>query len=573
MNKSRKDLRSGIAIVLAGDAGQGLQAIESILTRAFRLEGYYVFTSQEVMSRVRGGSNSTLLRVSSSPVRAWSERSDICIVFDEKAVAHLGKRLDTKTFLLGDGVKGNGSLNAIQIPLARLATESGGRILINTVSAGILWGIFGGGKETIENVIKQFFSGKTAEIIDMNLAAVSSGMKLGLDLQNSGQVPFLLAPQGNHRQDLHMTGTEAVALGAIAGGCNFVSSYPMSPSTGVLTFLAKHGRDFRIVVEQAEDEISSANMVLGAWYAGARGLATTSGGGFALMTEAVSLSGMTETPLVIMIAQRPGPATGLPTRTEQGDLNLALYAGHGEFPRALLAPGNPEQAFALARDAFQLADTCQVPVILLTDQYLMDSGYDVETLELSDAPIEKAIVETGPEYGRYVITDSGLSPRGVPGWGQGLVGVDSDEHDEQGHITEDLELRVRMVDKRLRKMNLLVEKALAPEWIGPADANTLVVCWGSTLEIARESVADLGTKDVAVLHFQQIFPLSAKTQEMLNRADRLVLLEGNATGQFGVLLKQQCGIDWHHRLLKYNGLQFSVEEVKAALLKIMGKEV
>jgi len=572
MNTSNKILRREIAIVLAGDAGQGLQAIESILTKAFRQEGYNVFTSQEVMSRVRGGSNSTLLRVSSSPVRAWSERSDICIVFDEKAIGHLGKRLDTKTFLLGDGVNGNGNLNIIQIPLASLATESGGRILINTVSAGIMWGILGGGKETIENVIKQFFGGKTAEIIDMNLAAVSSGMKLGLELQSSGQVPLQLTPQGNRRQDLHLTGTEAVALGVIAGGCNFVSSYPMSPSTGVLTFLAKHGRDFGIVVEQAEDEISSANMVLGAWYAGARGLATTSGGGFALMSEAVSLSGMTETPMVVMIAQRPGPATGLPTRTEQGDLNLALYAGHGEFPRVLLAPGNPEQAFALARDAFQLADSCQVPVLLLTDQYLMDSGYDCNDLVVAETPIKNAIVETGPEYRRYAMTESGLSPRGIPGWGQGLVGVDSDEHDEQGHITEDLELRVRMVDKRLRKMDLLVEKALAPEWIGPADANNLVVCWGSTLEIARESVADLGIKDLAVLHFQQVFPLSAKTREMLCRAGRLILLEGNATGQFGTLLKQQCGIDWQHRLLKYNGLQFSIEEVKAALLKIMEKE-
>ncbi|MDO9264328.1 MAG: 2-oxoacid:acceptor oxidoreductase subunit alpha, partial [Desulfosalsimonadaceae bacterium] len=354
--------------------------------------------------------------------------------------------------------------------------------------------------------------------------------------------------------------------------CNFVSAYPMSPSTGVLTFLAKHGRDFGIIVEQAEDEISAANMVLGAWYAGARGLATTSGGGFALMTEAVSLSGMTETPMVILLAQRPGPATGLPTRTEQGDLNHALYAGHGEFPRVLLAPGNPEQAFALARRAFHLADTCQIPVILLTDQYLMDSGYDVENLAMPDTPPEAAIVRTEAGYHRYALTETGISPRGIPGWGEGLVGVDSDEHDADGHITEDLDLRVQMVDKRLRKFHVLSKNALPADWIGPQDARNVVVCWGSTLEIVREAVTGLSNKDLAVLHFQQVFPLPDESRKRLQLADTPILLEGNATGQFGGLLTQHWGIDWRHRILKYNGLPLSVEAVRADLRKIMEQE-
>ena len=499
--------RSDLAFILAGEAGQGVQTVEALLTEAFRQAGHHVFSGQEFMSRIRGGSNSTLLRVGTGSVRAWSDHTDLCIAFDEKAIARLGKRLQPETFVLSDGVKASGGLKFIDVPLMKLAEDAGGKILVNTIAAGVLWGILEGSNEIVEAVVNRFFAGKSAEIIGQNLAAVKRGIAFGRELKHSGQILLGLPPQNKALQALHLTGTEAVALGAMAGGCNFVSAYPMSPSTGVLTFLAKRGRDFGIIVEQAEDEISAANMVLGAWYAGARGLTTTSGGGFALMTEAVSLAGMTETPMVVLLAQRSGPATGLPTRTEQGDLNLALYAGHGEFPRVLLAPGNPEQAFGLTANAFYLADTYQVPVILLTDQYLMDAGYDVENLVIADALLKTGIVKTQPGYQRYALTDSGISPRGIPGWGEGLIGVDSDEHDEDGHITENLDLRVQMVDKRLRKRSALTESTFPAEWIGPEDASSLVVCWGSTLEIVREAVTGLANKNLAALHFQQVFPL------------------------------------------------------------------
>ena len=264
--------RNELSLVLAGEAGQGVQTVELLLTRAFRQEGYHVFSAQEFMSRIRGGSNSTLLRVGTRSVRAWSERADLCIVFDEKAVAHLGKRLNPETFVLGDGLKGTVDQRLIDVPLEKLAKDAGGQIFVNTIAAGIRWGMFYGSKEPIKGIIKGFFTGKPSEIIDKNLTAVGSGMKLGRELRRSGQVSLSLPPPSKPRRDLHLTGTEAVALGVMAGGCNFVSSYPMSPSTGVLAFLAQHGRDFGIIVEQAEDEISAANMVLGAWYAGARGL-------------------------------------------------------------------------------------------------------------------------------------------------------------------------------------------------------------------------------------------------------------------------------------------------------------
>ncbi len=564
--------KNELNIVIAGEAGQGLQAVESLLSKAFRKEGYYVFSAKEFMSRIRGGSNSVLLRVSSCPTRAWSERAEICIVFDGKAIPHLTKRIQQQTFVLADGAKESGNHRFVEVPLKNLAKDAGGPIFINTIAAGILWGILNGRRETIEGVIRTIFGAKKPEIIDKNLAAVEGGMTLGKELKDSGRVVLAMPPREKNQGSLYLNGAEAVSLGAMTGGCNFVSAYPMSPATGVLAFLAKYGREFGIVVEQAEDEISAANMVLGAWYAGGRGLTTTSGGGFSLMTEAVSLSGMTETPMIIILAQRPGPATGLPTRTEQGDLNLALHAGHGEFPRVLLAPGNLEQAYTLAREAFHVADNCQVPVILLVDQYLMDSRYDVKDIPVPDVPPKNAIVRTTPDYRRYALTETGISPRGVPGWGKGLVGVDSDEHGEDGHITEDLDLRVQMVDKRLRKLSVLLKKALPAEWIGPEEARHVVVCWGSTLEIVREAVSCLGREDVAVLHFRQIFPLSEEFRESLERAGCRILLEGNATGQFGELLTKQWRIDWHHRILKYNGLMFSIEEVEAGLLNILEQE-
>ncbi|MGQ9472396.1 MAG: hypothetical protein ACUVR0_12025 [Candidatus Aminicenantales bacterium] len=362
-----------------------------------------------------------------------------------------------------------------------------------------------------------------------------------------------------------LSGSEAVALGALAGGCNFISSYPMSPSTGVLVSLANYSRFFDLVVEQAEDEISAINMALGAWYAGARAMVTTSGGGFALMVEALSLTGMIESPLVIHLGQRPGPATGLPTRTEQADLLFSLYSGHGEFPRIILAPGNIEQAFYLTHRAFYLADKFQVPVIILTDQYLLDSVKDVSTLQFPER-IEDFFEITEADYLRYKITPSGLSPRGIPGLGRGFVCLDSDEHDESGRIIEDPLLRQKMVQKRLAKGQRLKKEALPPELIGRDDARFLVFSFGSTRDVIAEAITDLPS--VALLHYSQLAPLLPPPPELLSRAEKIIVVEGNATGQLGRLLSIEADLDSSFPLNKYDGLPFSVEEIREGLKKI-----
>jgi len=350
-------------------------------------------------------------------------------------------------------------------------------------------------------------------------------------------------------------------LGAIAGGCNFVSSYPMSPSTGVLVFLAKHGKDFGIIAEQAEDEIAAINMAIGAWYAGARGMVTTSGGGFALMTEGLSLSGMLEMPVVIHLAQRPGPATGLPTRTEQADLELALYAGHGEFPRIILTPGTLQEAFHLTQKAFNLADKFQVPVFVLTDQYLIDSYYNISQLSLRDIKVEKHFIKSTQNYRRYELIADGVSPRGIPSYGDGLVCVDSDEHDSEGHITEDLNLHTKMVDKRLKKLESIRKEIVPPEFIGPKKRKNLVICWGSTYHIVREAIEILSRDVTAMLHYKQVYPLHESTADFLKTAEQTIIVENNATSQFGKQIKLHFGIDIDRKILKYSGLNFAVEEI------------
>ena len=296
-------------------------------------------------------------------------------------------------------------------------------------------------------------------------------------------------------------------------------------------------------------------------YAGARALVSTSGGGFALMTEGTSLAGMIESPVVIHIAQRPGPATGLPTRTEQGDLDLALYAGHGEFPRMIYAPGSIEDGIILTHRAFNLADKYQVPVFILTDQYYVDSYYNSPAVNVSAMKNEFHIVETGKDYKRFAINGSGVSPRGVPGFGSGLVAVDSDEHDEAGHISEDPDIRVAMNDKRLRKFEAMKEDILPPERIGPENCDNLIVCWGTTGNIAREALRKSGRKDTAVLHFIQVFPLPPDIKKYFEGAKNIVIVENNATAQFGRVLKLYADIECDAKILKYNGYPFSVEEL------------
>lgn len=566
--------KKDISIVLCGPAGQGIKTAEEIMVSVFRKAGFNVFATKEYMSRIRGGSNSTSLRVSSKQIRAFVNRMDILIPLDSQALEHVKSRITQDTIVIGEkdilNIKNESQQYQFHdVALTKLAKEAGGKIYSNMVVVGIITGLLNIEKSLVHTYVEQKFSKKKEDIIRKNIKAIDKGFDVSSGLASDLIVDIKSKKTEQIKDEIIINGGEAVSMGAVAGGCNFIASYPMTPATSVLTFLAQHGGKFNIIAEQAEDEISAVNMVLGAWYAGARGMVTTSGGGFALIVEGLSLSAMLETPLVIHLAQRPGPATGLPTRTEQGDLLFALHAGHGEFPRIIFTPGTPEDAFYLTRKSFNLADKYQIPVFVLTDQYFIDSYYNIPKFDLSGIKNEQYIVKTSKNYQRYKLTDSGISPRGIPGYGSGLVAVDSDEHDYEGHITEDLDIRSQMVDKRLKKMKELRKEAFLPERIGSDNSSTLVICWGSTFNIIREALENINSKNTALLYFKQVFPLPDQTADILEKANKLIIVENNATAQFAQLLKYQFGIDIPTKILKYNGSTFSMEELVSKLRNVM----
>ncbi len=565
--------KNDISIVLCGQAGQGIQTVERLLTKILKSDGYNIFATKEYMSRVRGGMNSTMIRISGKPVRAFIDRIDILVPLDKGSIAHLNKRITSQTIILGEkSILGDGVQTGnrfFDVPFTKIASDIGGKVYSNTVAVGALTGLLGLKLETTLSLLRRFFSEKSDDVVSKNIEAAQKGYEASAHIAQSNSIEINIKNHNAVKEHILINGAEAVGLGAIAGGCNFVSSYPMSPSTPVLTFLAQSIRDFGGIAEQAEDEIAAVNMAIGAWYAGARAMVTTSGGGFALMIEGLSLAGMLETPIVIHLAQRPGPATGLPTRTEQADLELVLYAGHGEFPRIIFAPGTLEDGFYLTQKAFTLADKYQIPVFVLTDQYFIDSYYNIETFDTANLNVENHFIETSKDYRRYELTESGISPRGIPGFGQGLVGLDSDEHDEDGHITEDLDLRTKMVDKRLKKLDSIKQEIIPPRLTGPDNFTNLIICWGSTYNIVCEAAANMDRSDTAVLYFSHVYPLHNSTAEILKKAQKTIMVENNATAQFARLLKIYTGITVDHRILKYNGLAFASDELSEKLDSVL----
>ncbi|KMQ52721.1 2-oxoglutarate oxidoreductase, alpha subunit [Chitinispirillum alkaliphilum] len=555
----------GISIVLAGGAGHGIQSIEAILVNVLKKDGYHVFATKEYMSRIRGGVNSTQIRVSEKPVRSYVEGTDIFIPLDQASYERCKKNLKSTTAVLADASKLQAP-NTIDIPFEKVASESGNPLFANTVSAGVICGILDVSQEILYEYITTVFSKKGDDVVNGNIKAAQSGYLTGSQLKQSVRLTFNTIKKNKPTQSLLLSGTEAVTFGALAGGCDSCFAYPMTPSTGVFTQMASFAERAGVAVEQVEDEIGVVNMALGAWYAGARPLVSTSGGGFALMTEGISLAGMIESPLVIHLAQRPGPATGLPTRTEQGDLNLALYAGHGVFPRIILAPGDTEQAFELSAQAFTLADQYQVPVFILTDQYFVDTYYDIPQIRTENIKTERFITETTKDYKRYTLTEDGFSPRGIPGFGSGLVCTDSDEHDQSARITEELDdIALEMKNKRYKKFDSVKENALPPVLIGEENYSRLIVGWGSVYNTVIEAMSIIDNSQTAFLFFPQLYPIHHSASELLQKASTVIAVENNQTAQFAQLLTKETGVGIDCKILKYNGMPFSVEEVAEAL--------
>jgi len=573
MSSPKHTFEHDICLVLGGSAGQGLQTIEKVLTRLLRTAGYHTFSTSEYMSRVRGGSNSTEIRVSDTKRSAFVQNVDIVFALDGDSFERLSDRYSENTIVVRDSAQERDEKNTlgevISLPILKTAEDSGGKILMNTVVAGMILAIFELDDSGFREYLSKVFQRKGEKVVQMNIEAAEKGKKLGERLRKDAGVAIAISHE-EPRSELMLDGSEAIALGAVAGGCDFVSSYPMSPSTAVLTKMSEHSQELAIAVEQVEDEITAINMAIGAWFSGARALVTTSGGGFALMAEAMSLAGMTENPVVIHLAHRPGPATGLPTRTEQGDLNFALHTGHGDFPRAILTPGTPEECFIATKKAFDLADKYQVPVIVMTDQFLLDSHEESEA-KMFDVgeKAQKYFIETDEDYKRYAYSDDGLSPRGLPGFGQGFVHADSDEHNEDGRIIEDADTRTAMMEKRMHRLDLLSEEALSPVYFGIEDPSLLVIGWGSTYGAIREALDCLDNRHLGYMHVSQAFPVSEEIKNRIKTADRVLVIENNMTGQYADLLTRVTGCVIDHRILSYDGWPFAVEDLAREIGEIV----
>jgi len=569
-------------IRIGGEAGQGIQTIGDTLGLVLSRTGYHVFTHQDYESRIRGGHNFFQVRFADHPVMASRDKVDIVVALDKESIINYEKDLSEFGQIIYDSAslkQQHDKSRFLNIPFDQLAIEHGGnKIMANTVAVGAVMGMLGMDLDVLLTILQATFQKKGEEVIKQNTAAAMAGHDYAV--KECIKCSFVAAPLSKPK--MLIAGNDAIGLGAVASGCKFYSAYPMTPSTGIMNYIAGKETDYGIIVEQAEDEIAAINMALGASFAGARAMTGTSGGGFALMVEGLSLAAMTETPVVIVLGQRPGPATGLPTRTEQGELQFALYTAHGEFPRVIFAPGTPEQAFYLTNKAFDLAEKYQISVIVLTDQYLADSqwtfdGFDANRLRYTDYRLRGDAFEKLSDYKRHAFTDNGVSPLAVPGDARHVVVTDSDEHDEEGHIIEDAETRVKMVQKRIfKKLPNIIREIAPPLLYGNPDPEVVFVGWGSTFGVMKEA-ADLLSNEqkIAVLHFSVLWPFPSTDVfdylKILKNSKLSICIENNATGQFARLIRAETGYEFAARINRYDGRPFTLESLTGEIHVHLGR--
>lgn len=523
---------------IAGAAGEGIKVSGLMLQKTAFRSGFFTYGSTEYPSLIRGGHNTFEVVISTEPVSSARKRVDLEVDLKNSTVA--GK----------------------PFPLGELAKQSGNQLTKNTVALGASCALLGLKLDVLKEVITETFGAKDEIIVSQNHQAA----QLGFDTAAKDKKLALDPPKGKHRDKIMLCGNEAIALGAVAGGMKFYCAYPMTPATPILHYLAAHAEKLRIVVNHAEDEIGVINMAIGAGGGGVRSMVATSGGGFSLMVEGLGLAGVTETPLVIVLGMRPGPASGMPTWSGQGDLLFAVNAAQDEFPRIVLAPGDPEEAFDLAAKAQNLAEKYQLPVIILSDKNLGEGYYTSQRPPAKHTNRRYSLAPDLPEadtpFPRYQVTASGISPRPLPGNPGGVHLANSYEHDELGYATEVSSERVKQMNKRLKKLDTIItsDDLIAPQVFGPKTAKVSIVSWGSNKGAILDALPQL--PDTNYIHFNWLWPFPK--QQFLNLVkpgQKLIAVEGNATGQLCRLIREQTGIEIKDKILKYDGRQFYPEEI------------
>jgi 2-oxoglutarate ferredoxin oxidoreductase subunit alpha len=433
--------------------------------------------------------------------------------------------------------------------------------------------------EWIANVVESNFKRKGGDTVTNNLRVAEVAYRDAQE-QYGTDFPWKLQAVPGAPKRMLMNGNQAIAMGALAAGCKFISTYPMTPASTITEWLAAHAAKFGIVQKQTEDEIAAILMAIGAAHAGVRAMTASSGGGFCLMVEALGLAAMTETPLVIAEVQRAGPSTGLPTRTEQSDLEFVLYASHGEFPRIVVAPGTIEQCFEAGHRAFNLAEKYQTPVIILSDLFLSNAvrTVDMDSIDFQQVKIDRgeyldyaALDALGGEYVRHAPTEDGISPRAIPGHENAVYIATGDEHTAVGHNTEASDDRIEQMDKRMRKLELAAREDMRlPVWYGPENAEVTLVGWGAVYGAIREATDLLNAQGLSTncLQFVDMFPLDEDliTAE-LDKIRRMIVVEQNFTGQLAHVLRGLTGRKADKKINKYDGRPISPDEVVAAVTR------
>jgi 2-oxoglutarate ferredoxin oxidoreductase subunit alpha len=562
-----------VNIMAGGEAGQGVQSVGMILARTMAHGGLHVFADQDYENRVRGGHNFFRVRVSDREVMALSDKLDVLVALNKETIDLHHDEVKSNGVIIFDQEQTKADLQGeiyFNLPMAKLAEEKvQNKLMTNTVAVGAAIGLCGYAFDPLAAVLRKEFARHGEKIAEDNVVAAKAGFDFALEYDTQ-KLSQKIKPISESSKRMFLHGNEALALGAMVGGCKFISGYPMTPATPILEYLADKGRDYNVAAVHVEDEIAAINMSIGAAYAGVRAMVATSGGGFCLMVEGLALAGITETPIVVVLGQRPGPATGMPTRTEQGELWFALHAGHGEFPRAILAPATAEEAFHAIIKAFNLAEKYQTPVIILTDHHLATSYATVERFDLKRVKIDRGEILSDEEastlidYKRHLVTDSGVSPRALPGLGKVLVVTDSDEHDEAGHMIEDGETRNQQNLKRLRKQNGLKAEISSPRFQESPNAEFTLIGWGSTYGAIKEA-ADLLKKDnlpVNILHISEIWPFPVEAvASVLKNGAKSIVIESNATAQMAQLIRRETGYNVDGTILKSDGRPFSPQEI------------
>ena len=562
---------------IGGEAGFGIMTVGVDFSKLATKSGYYTASYAEYPSLIRGGHNTFEIHVSPKKIRSSKNLIDVLVCLNPDTYKLHQDRLTAESRVIYDKELFPADFippaHAIEVPIKKIVRDlKGSTVMMNTVAMGASVAVLQWRLQDLFDMIEHAFGDKGEAVVAMNKGLAQAGYDHVVANSREHFITDFL-PKPITEPQLVMTGNDAFSLGAVTGDCRLYVAYPMTPSSTVIERLASWAETTGMIVRHAEDEISVIMTAIGGSFAGARAACGTSGGGFALMNEAVSLSGIAEVPLVIFLSQRPGPATGLPTWMEQGDLLYAVHSGHGEFPKIVLAPGDIEEMYAMTAEAFNLADIYQTPVIVLSDKHLSESywstskmSYDLfsKSFEIERGKITRRVDDE--QYLRYKLTDDGISPMLIPGQEGKHYQTNSYEHDEYGHSFEGAENRKAQVEKRDRKNETYLKTHFKmPQIYGNLEeADDIFVTWGSNKGVILDAMEYLEKqgKKVAMIHFTYVFPLDAEAiAPLFTHKGRYILVENNSRGQFGRLLRQETGIQIGPKILKYDGRQFFVEEI------------